>query len=549
MDKFTSFLLHSNYKARYFSLFYGMNRTEMLTRVREHEKIWDFVIIGGGATGIGCAVDAASRGFDVLLLEQNDFGKGTSSRSTKLVHGGVRYLAQGNVSLVRESLHERGILSQNAPHLVRKQAFVVPVYSYWDKFFYGAGLKTYNILSGKYGFGKSEILSVEETIKLLPNVKKQDLYGGILYYDGQFDDTRLLINLAQTAAEQGAVLLNYARVFSFHRNDEDGNIDGAAVSDELTGQVFLAQAKVVINATGAFCDAVRKFSDRNAENIIAPSQGIHLVFDRKFLPTENALMVPKTSDERVLFAIPWHDHAVFGTTDTPVEKAELEPQALETEIEFILETAKNYLENPPRREDILSVFVGIRPLVKTDNAQNTASLSRDHTIEIDKSNLLTITGGKWTTYRRMAEDAINQAAKLGGLPEKKCVTENLKIHGAVETNDTRNDLNIYGTDAEEINKLIAEKPYLAEKLHEDLPYRKAEIVWAVRNEMAETIEDILARRTRALFLNAKAAIEIAPQIAEILAEESNKESAEVWIQEQIQIFGETARHYLVKSCD
>src|SRR5215204_2794338 len=525
-----------------------MNRTEMLARVHEHEKIWDFVIIGGGATGIGCALDAASRGYEVLLVEQNDFGKGTSSRSTKLVHGGVRYLAQGNISLVRESLKERGILSRNAPHLVKKQAFVVPVYSYWDKFFYGAGLKTYNILSGKYGFGKSEILSVEETVNRLPNVKRQDLYGGILYYDGQFDDSRLLVNLAQTAAEQGAVLLNYARVFSLH-TDEDGKIDGAAVSDEITGQVFLANGRVVINATGAFCDTVRKFSDRAAENIITPSQGIHLVFDRKFLLGETALMIPKTSDERVLFAIPWHEHAVFGTTDTPIERAELEPRAHEDEIGFILETAKNYLENPPRREDILSVFVGIRPLVRQENAQNTASLSRDHTIEIDKSNLLTITGGKWTTYRRMAEDAINQAAKLAVLPEKTCVTENLKIHGARrESNeDAVDDLNIYGVDAAEINKLITENSELGEKLHKDLPYRKAEIVWAVRNEMAETVEDILARRTRALFLNAKAAIEIAPLIAEIMADELGKESPEIWIQEQIQIFGETAQHYLVKA--
>jgi glycerol-3-phosphate dehydrogenase len=518
----------------------------MLSRVHEHDKIWDFIVIGGGATGIGCALDAASRGFEVLLLEQNDFGKGTSSRSTKLVHGGVRYLAQGNVSLVRESLKERGILFKNAPHLVRKQAFVVPVYSYWDKFFYGAGLKTYNLLSGKYGFGKSEILSVEETVKWLPNVKKKDLYGGILYFDGQFDDTRLLINLAQTAAEQGAVLLNYARVFSLH-TDDDGKIDGAAVSDELSGQVFLANARVVINATGAFCDSVRKFSDRSAPNIIAPSQGIHLVFDRKFLPAESALMVPKTSDERVLFAIPWHEHAVFGTTDTPIEKAELEPQAHEAEIEFILETAKNYLENAPERKDILSVFVGIRPLVKAENAQNTASLSRDHTIEIDQSQLLTITGGKWTTYRRMAEDAINQATTLASLPEKTCATANLKIHGANGKTEAANDFDIYGTDAENIAKLIEQQPELGEKLHPRLPYRKAEIVWAVRFEMAETIEDVLARRTRALFLNAKAAIEIAPLIAEIMAEESNKESAEVWIQEQIQIFGETAQHYLAKA--
>ncbi len=525
-----------------------MNRTEMLGRVREHEKVWDFIIIGGGATGVGCAVDAASRGYEVLLLEQNDFGKGTSSRSTKLVHGGVRYLAQGNVSLVRESLKERGILFKNAPHLVRKQAFVVPVYSYWDKFFYAAGLKTYNILSGKYGFGKSEILSTEETISLLPNVKKDDLYGGILYFDGQFDDTRLLINLAQTAVEQGAVLLNYARVFSLHR-DEAGKIDGAAVSDEISGQIFLAKARVVINATGAFCDSVRKFSDRNAVNIIAPSQGIHLVFDRKFLPSENALMIPKTKDERVLFAIPWHDHAVFGTTDTPIEKAELEPQALAQEIEFILETAKTYLESPPRREDILSVFAGVRPLVKTDNSQNTASLSRDHTIEIDNSNLLTITGGKWTTYRRMAEDAINQAAKLAALPEKNCVTENLKIHGAAEINETPNDLNIYGADSEKINRLIEENPVLNEKLHAELPYRKAEIIWAVRHEMAETVEDVLARRTRALFLNAKAAIESAAPVAALMAEESNKEFAEIWIQEQIQNFNETARHYLAGSSE
>lgn len=517
----------------------------MLARVREHEKIWDFVIIGGGATGIGCALDAASRGFEVLLLEQNDFGKGTSSRSTKLVHGGVRYLAQGNVSLVRESLKERGILLKNAPHLVRRQSFVVPVYSYWDKFFYGAGLKTYNILSGKYGFGKSEILSKEETVKLLPNVKKQDLYGGILYFDGQFDDARLLVNLAQTAIEQNAILLNYARVFSLH-TDENGKIDGAAVSDEITGQVFLANARVVINATGAFCDTVRKFSNRSAENLIAPSQGIHLVFDRKFLPAETALMIPKTSDERVLFAIPWHEHALFGTTDTPLEKAEIEPRAHEQEIEFILETARNYLENPPRREDILSVFAGIRPLVKADNAQNTAALSRDHTIEIDKANLLTITGGKWTTYRRMAEDAINQAAALAGLPAKKCVTENLKIHGAVELKKDTEDLSIYGADAAEIRKIIAENPELGEKLHADLPYRKAEIIWAVRNEMAETVEDVLARRTRALFINARAAMEIAPQVAELMAEESGKKSAEIWIQEQIQIFGETAQHYTVK---
>ena len=520
-----------------------MNRTEMIERVNRRAEKWDFIVIGGGATGIGCAVDAASRGYSVLLLEQSDFGKGTSSRSTKLVHGGVRYLAQGNISLVREALKERSILLKNAPHLVRKQAFVVPAYSYWDKFFYGAGLKTYNFLSGKSGFGKSEILSVEETLNRLPNIKKDELHGGILYYDGQFDDTRLLVNLAQTAVENGATLLNYVRVFSLS-TDESGKIDGAAVSDEISGQIFLAKAKVVVNATGAFCDNLRQMSERSAEKIITPSQGIHLVFDKKFLPSESAMMIPKTSDGRVLFAIPWHDYAVFGTTDTLIEKPELEPQAQEKEIEFILATAAEYLENPPAREDILSIFVGIRPLVKAENAQNTAALSRDHTIEIDKSNLLTITGGKWTTYRAMAEDAINQASELAALPAEKCVTEGLKIHGFSSDSEKFGDLGIYGADAIEIQKLIDENPAFGEKLHADLPYRKAEIIWACRREMAQTIEDVLARRTRALFLNAKASIEIAPNVAKIMADEFELENKVAWIDEQIKNFHQTAQNYL-----
>lgn len=514
----------------------------MLELVQKRAEPWDFIVIGGGATGIGCALDAAARGFAVLLLEQSDFGKGTSSRSTKLVHGGVRYLAQGNLSLVREALRERGILLKNAPHLVKKQAFVVPTYSYWDKFFYGAGLKTYNLLSSKYGFGKSEILSVDETLKLLPNVKKENLHGGILYYDGQFDDSRLLVNLAQTAAEKDAVLLNYARVFAFNTNDER-KIDGVAVSDEISGQIFLAKAKAVINATGAFCDNLRLISNRKAEKIIQPSQGIHLVFDRKFLPTNNALMIPRTSDERVLFAIPWHDHAVFGTTDTPLEKPELEPKATAEEIEFILKTAAEYLENPPRREDILSVFAGIRPLVRAENSKNTATLARDHTIEIDEANLLTITGGKWTTYRRMAEDTINQAIALARLPKKKCPTETIKIHGFAENAGDDGELEIYGADAVEIRRLIAENPALGEKLHPNLPYRKAEIVWICRHEMPETLEDVLARRTRALFLDAAAALAIAPAVAEIMAAEFQKENGDLWAAEQITLFEQTARNY------
>lgn len=517
-----------------------MNRAEMLKRAAAREKIWDFVVIGGGATGAGCALDAAARGFSVLLLEQSDFGKGTSSRSTKLVHGGVRYLAQGNVRLVRESLKERRILQKNAAHLVKIQPFVVPVYNIQDKFFYGSGLKIYNLLSGKNGFGKSVILSASETIEKLPNVNRKNLRGGIVYFDAQFDDARLLINLVQTAAERGAVVLNYARVFELIK-DANGKISGVNYQDAESGEIFEARAKAVINATGAFCDALRQLSDVNSEKIIAPSQGVHLVFDGKFLLGENALMIPKTSDGRVLFAIPWHGKTLVGTTDTPIEKIELEPRPLETEIEFILATARDYLTEPPRRADILSVFAGIRPLVKSGETKNTASLARDHTIEIDDARLLTITGGKWTTYRTMAEDAVNHAIKIAGLPAAESITENLKIHGATENAAAFGELAIYGADAGAIAEIIAENPHLSEQLHANLPYRAAEIVWATRNEMARSIEDVLARRTRALFLDARAAIDIARKTAEIMALELGKNAD--WIDEQVKEFIETARSY------
>ncbi len=519
-----------------------MNRTEMFERVKKREKIWDFIIIGGGATGVGCAVDAASRGFDVLLLEQSDFGKGTSSRSTKLVHGGVRYLAQGNLSLVKEALKERGILRRNAPHLVKIQSFIVPCYSLWQKFFYGAGLKTYNLLSGKYGFGKSEILSKTETIEKLPNIKRENLRGGVLYFDGQFDDTRLLINLVKTAVECGATVLNYAEVNEFTKNS-NGKINGVKFQDAETKEELTVKAKVVINATGAFCDKVRRLSDQRAEKITAPSQGVHLVFDKSFLISENALMIPKTSDGRILFAIPWHGKTLIGTTDTPIEAADLEPRPFESEIEFILQTAGKYLAKPPKRQDVTSVFVGIRPLVKSSNKGNTAALSRDHTIEINDANLLTVTGGKWTTYRRMAEDAVNQAIAKNNLPDVKSATENLKIHGFCKDAERFGKSAIYGADAQKIEDLIKEQPSLAEKLHENFPHRAAEVVWAARFEMAQNVEDVLARRTRILFLDARAAIEIAPRTAEIMARESGK--SEVWVDGQIRDFNELANSYLL----
>ncbi|HTG18198.1 MAG TPA: glycerol-3-phosphate dehydrogenase/oxidase [Blastocatellia bacterium] len=519
-----------------------MNRPEMMSRVLARDEPWDLIVIGGGATGAGIAVDAASRGYEVLLLEQSDFGKGTSSRSTKLVHGGVRYLEQGNISLVMEALKERGLLRQNAPHLVSDLGFVVPNYEWWEAPFYGIGLKVYNLLAGKYGFGSSQILTREETLERLPTIKTEGLRGGVVYFDGQFDDSRLLINLVATSAEQGAALLNYARVGALYR-DEDGFVDGVGATDMEGGVEFRARAKVVINAAGPFSDSVRRLADPNAASMIAPSQGIHLVFDRSFLPGDSAIMVPHTSDGRVMFAIPWHNHTLVGTTDTPITEPVLEPRPLEEEIEFILETAGQYLEKAPARSDVLSVFAGIRPLVKSVEASNTAALSRDHTIHIDSSGLLTIAGGKWTTYRNMAEDCVNQAATLARLPEKPCVTKDLNIHGFHRQAEKFGSLRMYGSDALAIQDLIHSDPSRGEPLHSALPYCGAEVIWSTRAEMARTVEDMLARRTRALFLNARAAIEMAPRVAELMAKELERDDD--WQSEQIRLFEELAKGYLL----
>jgi glycerol-3-phosphate dehydrogenase len=503
------------------------------------------VIIGGGATGAGVAVDAASRGFDVLLLEKKDFGKATSSRSTKLVHGGVRYLEQGNVSLVMEALEERGILRQNAPHLVHDLAFVVPNYSWWESPFYGIGLKIYDLLAGKYNFGCSRILSREETITRLPTINTDGLRGGVIYYDGQFDDSRLLIHLLATAANHNAALLNYAPVIELTKGG-DGFINGVVASDDESGQQFTIPARVVVNATGMFADQIRRLAEPTAETMIAPSQGIHLVFERSFLRGDSAIMVPHTSDGRVLFAIPWHGHTLVGTTDTPIEQPSYDPLPLEDEINFVLETASQYLSRPPKRSDVLSVYVGIRPLVKIDGAAaaKTSALSRDHTIHIDDSGLLTIVGGKWTTYRHMAEHCVNHAITLGKLPDNPCITKTLRIHGYRENIKNLGSLWVYGADAEAIQALAKNDPTLAQPLHSELPYCGAEVIWGVRKEMARTVDDILSRRTRALFLNARAAIKMAPAVAKLMASELDRD--EGWIQDQIASFKHLAEGYLLQ---
>jgi glycerol-3-phosphate dehydrogenase len=493
-----------------------MNRDKLLDRLRQRQEPWDLVVIGGGATGAGVAVDAASRGYEVALVEQHDFGKGTSSRSTKLVHGGVRYLEQGNISLVMEALHERGMLRENAPHLVRDLAFVVPNYEWWESPFYGIGLRLYDLLAGKYGFGKSRNLSREETLERIPSLRTDGLRGGVVYYDGQFDDSRLLIHLVWTAVEHGAVPVNYCRVESFLM--EGGVVAGVIARDMESGEPLALKSRVVINATGAYSDGIRRVADPAAAAMIAPSQGAHVVLDRSFLPGESAILVPHTADGRVMFAIPWHGHTLVGTTDAPVSEVVLEPKPLAGEIDFILENAGRYLHHAPRREDVLSAFAGIRPLVKSSGG-NTASLSRDHSIHIDANGLLTIAGGKWTTYRHMAEDCVNQAATLGSLPERECITRGLRLHGFDENPARFGALSVYGSDTPAILQLANSTP-----LHPALPYSEAEVTWSVRYEMARTVEDVLARRTRALFLNARAALQMAPRVAEILSVELGRDT-------------------------
>ncbi|MEO8794217.1 MAG: glycerol-3-phosphate dehydrogenase/oxidase [Daejeonella sp.] len=516
-----------------------LDRTKFLFNL-DNVSLWDIIIIGGGATGLGAALDSASRGFKTLLLEQSDFAKCTSSRSTKLVHGGVRYLAQGNLALVYEALRERGYLLKNAPHVVKKQSFIIPCYNWKSKWKYLSGLKIYDWMSGLYSFGKSEFLSKEKVLKLLPDVNPQNLIGGIKYFDGQFDDARLAINLAQTCAEQGGTLLNYFKVTGLLK-DEDGKINGLRALDVESTKEYSINCKAIINATGVFVDDILNMDLPLRKPLVRPSQGVHLVVDQSFMRGNSALLIPKTSDGRVLFAVPWHNHVLLGTTDTPIQKSSLEPLALEEEIDFILDTAGRYLTSKPKREDVLSVFAGLRPLAASEDTNDkTKEISRSHKIVVSKSGLITITGGKWTTYRKMAEDVIDRAIKQVGLSKKTCSTSSLKIHG-FEISEQENFLSIYGSDQTFILDLIKDDPRLDEKLHSRLPYIAAEVVWAVRNEMARTLEDVLARRLRALFLDANASIDMAPRVAEIMAAELNYDSA--WQSGQVKQFEDLAKHY------
>ncbi len=520
-----------------------MDRDRYLARLRDEPEFWDVLVIGGGATGLGTALEAAARGYRTLLLEQHDFAKGTSSRSTKLVHGGVRYLQQGNVSLVMEALKERGRLLANAPHIAHNQPFVVPVYDWWEGPFYGVGMKLYDLLAGKLGLGPSKVLSREETLRMLPNVESKGLRNGVIYHDGQFDDARLAVNLAQTIAEQGGVPLNYMQVTELTKRG--GMVAGVRATDVETGTDYELDARVVVNATGVYSDDVRLMDDPAEDRLMAPSQGVHLVLDGSFLAGNTAIMVPRTADGRVLFAVPWHGRTIVGTTDTEIEDTPLEPQAREDEIAFLLEHAAIYLARDPERSDVKSVYCGIRPLVRSPGDKGTAALARDHVLMISKSNLVTITGGKWTTYRKMAEDTVDTAALVAGLEERPSPTVNLRLHGWLkQPASTDGLLSLYGSDEPAVRRTLREAADWAAPMHPDLPYVLGEAAWAARQEMARTVEDVLARRTRALLLDARASIDAAPAVAAILAKELGRDAT--WQAAQVEVYREVAKGYVLE---
>lgn len=516
-----------------------MNRSQQIQQLKSTHH-WDIIIIGGGATGLGAAVDAAARGYKTLLVEQYDFGKGTSSRSTKLIHGGVRYLQQGNIRLVRDALKERGLLLKNAPHLAHRLKLVMPSYRWYETLYYGLGLKVYNFLSGKLSLGKSEMLSIKRTQEYIKGLDGKRLSGGVAYYDGQFDDARLCITLALTAADVSATVLNYAKVVSLIRENE--KVKGVVIHDTLNNETYEARGTIVVNATGVFVDEVLKMDDDGLEKAISPSQGIHIVVDKQFFPGEQALFIPRTDDGRVLFAVPFHDKVIIGTTDTSVEQASIEPVAKEEEVEFVINHFNRYVHTGLQRSDVKSVFAGLRPLIKIPGQKKTAVLPRDHTIWESKGGMINISGGKWTTYRKMAQEVILKSHYAGGLAYTRCQTETMKLHGWIKKPDYDDPLHYYGSDAAAI-RYLQHQGY-SQTIHPNLHYTVAEVMWAVGNEMAMTVEDVLSRRTRALVLDAKAAIEAAPLVAEIMMKEMNKDEA--WKKEQLEAFYKVAEGYLLK---
>jgi glycerol-3-phosphate dehydrogenase len=518
-----------------------LNRNSIIQELTTQQLGWDVIVVGGGATGLGCAVESAARGYRTLLLEAHDFAKGTSSRSTKLVHGGVRYLRQGNVKLVVEALRERGRMLRNAPHLAGRRPFVIPAYSGWELPFYGVGLKLYDLLAGRESIGRSRVLGAAQVRRELPGVGGGDLKGGILYYDGQFDDARFAIALLGTLFDLGGAAINYAPVIELVK--ENGRIAGVLARDDESGATLELKAAAVVNATGIFVDDLRAMDQPQSRRIVTVSQGSHIVLPRSFLPGDSALMIPKTSDGRVLFAIPWHDRVIVGTTDDAVPQADIEPLASVAERKFLLDHVERFLGRRPSPEEILSVWSGQRPLVRHGEDTGTAGLSREHTILISPAKLITVTGGKWTTYRKMAQDTIDRASVVAGLKTTPSRTAELRLHGWSRDMDDSNAWEkVYGADLRALRRLAVDEPDLGRALHPNLPVIRAEVIWAARQEMARTVEDVLARRTRSLFMDARASLAATPDVARLLARELNRD--ELWENAQIASFAQLAQGYI-----
>lgn len=510
-----------------------MKRNEQLEKLQASSE-WDVLVIGGGATGLGTALDALSRGLKVALIEKYDFAKGTSSRSTKLVHGGVRYLKNGDISLVREALHERGLLLQNAPQLCRDMHFIIPSYSHWHKWFYGIGLKVYDALSGKLSLGKSKILSKTEVMEALPGVKSEGLKGGVMYHDGQFDDARLAVSMAKTIVEKGGCVLNYCEWLSFNKN-EAGTIVSIDVRDTISQKKWTIAAKIVVNAGGVFAEHLLESDEGKSSLKIRPSQGVHIVLDASFSPGKNALMVPNTTDGRVLFAVPWHDSLIVGTTDTEVKTIETEPQTTAEEVQFILENARMYLSKKPEQKDIKSVFAGLRPLISAEG-KSSQSLSRKHVVHIGKSGLVSILGGKWTTYRSMALDAMDAALKNNPISSEKSKTEQLRFVGYQAQSDWNDPLHVYGSEREKL-EMLGDLTSLSNAFF----ICEAQIKFAVLEEMAMSLEDVLCRRSRCMLLNTAETMRIAPKVVAIMASALIENKA--WETEQLDNFYELSKKY------
>lgn len=484
----------------------------MIQRLRDGGP-WDVCVIGGGATGLGIAFEAASSGLRTLLVERTDFAKGTSSRSTKLLHGGVRYLEQGKVGLVKEALRERDRILQNAEGHVQAQSFVIPVKQRWKQLYYGIGLLLYDLLAGRRRWGRTTWVSKREMEHLFPTLRRAGMVGGLRYSDGKFDDVGLALSIAKAAARKGAVLLNHCSAVGFRK--ADGRIDALELEDALTGERLTVETRFVVNACGPFSDAVNRLDHADHEDRIQPSQGIHLVFDRHILPGKDAVLIPKTDDGRVLFAVPWLGKVLVGTTDTALDQVVAEPLALQEEIDFVIDHANRHLGLSLGPADVRSVFAGLRPLVKGGRGA-TSDLSRSHQIERSDSGLISVRGGKWTTYRKMAEDTV------------------AFIHGEDLIDFTPAD--------------TADSPIVQGLVHDrsTLPASDADLKSAVREavetEMCVTVEDFLARRYRILLLDARQAIARAETVAEYLAEVHGHGSS--WAEEQVRSFRQLATHYL-----